>query len=83
MVLFEAPWKPAELTQDYTGVDPKHRNSWPAIEILGDLEAARAYLASHRNTWPAVGIPGQLLEYQLTCRLPEPSWAAIGILGPL
>ena len=59
LVLFEAPWKPAELTQDYTGVDPKHRNSWPAIGIPGNLEAAQAYLGSHGNTWPAIGISGQ------------------------
>ena len=83
MVLFEAPWKPAELTQDYTGVDPKHRNSWPAIGIPGNLEAAQAYLGSHGNTWPAIGIPGQLKEHLVTWRLPKPTWAAIGMLGNL
>ena len=83
MVLFEAPWKPAGLTQDYAGVDPKHRNSWPSVGIPGNLEAAQAYLGSHGNTWPAIGIPGQLKEYLVAWRLPKSTWAAIGIPGTL
>ena len=83
LVLFEAPWKPAELTQDYTDVDPKHRNSWPAIGIPGNLEPAQAYLGSHGNTWPAIGIPAQLYEYLATWRLTKLTWAAKGIPGLL